>query len=411
MVKDLLRDVVDRHGVRVVMLDLDGVVYRGPRAVAGAAACVNALMARGVRVLYVTNNAARSGAFFRAKLCALGVDGALLRAQDAAAPVVNALMARGVRVLYVTNNAPVVYTSGTAAALCLLHRASPFNRRYAAAAAAAGTALRTHLDVYALAEAGFAEEFAAVHAHLARTAPAVLQYATATVHGGAADSARTLDVQGGAEPVVADAAVAAVVVFFVLRRGKGGKGGKDGQVAMGEIPDASSNMTLVPVDMMSANPDGGVIFLDGAQAQALTSVSAVPAPAPAPGSGAPVTSSGNVSSGGVVSGVPAGAGATMMMSQNMPMMMMTPNTMDGMGMNTMVVPMPMTVNAMGTPTGTMQAVPAMPMNGVAPMPMMAMPMMDINGMVVMNTTANMSQLAQQVQPPADPSQQIPTTQQ
>lgn len=194
MVKDLLRDVVDRHGVRVVMLDLDGVVYRGPRAVAGAAACVNALMARGVRVLYVTNNAARSGAFFRAKLCALGVDGALLRAQDAAAPV--------------------VYTSGTAAALCLLHRGSPFNRRYAASAAAAGTALRTHLDVYALAEAGFAEEFAAVHAHLARTAPAVLQYATATVHGGAADSARTLDVQGGAEPVVADAAVAAVVVGF-----------------------------------------------------------------------------------------------------------------------------------------------------------------------------------------------------
>ena len=194
MVKDLLRDVVDRHGVRVVMLDLDGVVYRGPRAVAGAAACVNALMARGVRVLYVTNNAARSGAFFRAKLCALGVDGALLRALDAAAPV--------------------VYTSGTAAELCLLHRASPFNRRYAAAAAAAGTALRTHLDVSALAEAGFAEEFAAVHAHLARTAPAVLQYATATVHGGAADSARTLDVQGGAEPVVADAAVAAVVVGF-----------------------------------------------------------------------------------------------------------------------------------------------------------------------------------------------------
>lgn len=215
--------------------------------------------------------------------------------------------------------------------------------------------------------------------------------------------------------IVVVVAVAAVAVFFVLRRGKGGKGGKDGQVAMGEIPDASSNMTLVPVDMMSANPDGGVIFLDGAQAQALTSVSAVSAPAPAPGSGAPVTSSGNVSSGGVVSGVPAGAGAgagaTMMMSQNMPMMMMTPNTMDGMDMNTMVVPMPMTVNAMGTPTGTMQAVPAMPMNGVAPMPMMAMPMMDMNGMVVMNTTANMSQLAQQVQPPADPSQQTPTTQQ
>lgn len=208
--------------------------------------------------------------------------------------------------------------------------------------------------------------------------------------------------------VVVVIAVAAVVVFLVLRRSKGSK---DGQVAMAEIPDASSNMTLVPVDMMSANPDGGVIFLDGTQA--LASVSAAPAVAapgavPAPGSGAPGTSSGNVSSGGVVSGVPAapGAGATMMVPQNVPMMMMTPNTMDGMAMNTMVVPMGMTVNTMGgTPTATMQAVAPMPMNGVTPMPMMAMPMMDMNGMMVMNTTANMSQLAQQVQPPADPSHQ------
>lgn len=201
-------------------------------------------------------------------------------------------------------------------------------------------------------------------------------------------------------------AAAAVGVFFVLRhKNKDKNGGKDGAVAMGEIPDASSNMTLVPVDMMSANPDGGVIFLDGTQA--LASVSAAPAvaaPATAvpPGSGpAGATSSGNVSSGGVVSGVPAGAGATMMVSQNMPMMMMTaaPGTMDGMGMNTMVVPMGMTAT-MGAP---MQAVP--------PMPMMAMPMMDMNGMVVMNTTTNMSQIAQQVQPPADPSSQTPSSQQ
>ena len=210
LVKDLYRDVVDRYGVRVVMLDLDGVVYRGPRAIAGAAACVNALMRRGVRVLYVTNNAARSGAFFRRKLCALGIDSSLLLAQDAVAPV--------------------VYTSGTAAALCLLRRSSPFNQRYARAdnkdeedeedggskdwSKSDTTKKKNHLDVYALAEAGFAEEFAAVHAYLARTAPEELAYATATVHGGAADSARTLDVQGGAEPVVADPAVAAVVVGF-----------------------------------------------------------------------------------------------------------------------------------------------------------------------------------------------------
>ncbi len=44
----------------VVMSDLDGVLYLGPVAVEGAVEAVHDLVARGVRVTYITNNAARS---------------------------------------------------------------------------------------------------------------------------------------------------------------------------------------------------------------------------------------------------------------------------------------------------------------------------------------------------------------
>ena len=59
-------------GHDVALFDLDGVIYLGPNAVEGAHEGVEALKARGVRVVYVTNNAARSGAVVAGHLTELG---------------------------------------------------------------------------------------------------------------------------------------------------------------------------------------------------------------------------------------------------------------------------------------------------------------------------------------------------
>lgn len=60
-------------GYDVAMLDLDGVVYRGSRAVAGAPEHVQAVRLSGLRIAFVTNNAARTPAAVAAHLCELGV--------------------------------------------------------------------------------------------------------------------------------------------------------------------------------------------------------------------------------------------------------------------------------------------------------------------------------------------------
>ncbi len=58
----------------VELLDLDGVVYRGPAALPHAAACLSAARQQGMRLAFVTNNAARSPAAVAAHLGELGVD-------------------------------------------------------------------------------------------------------------------------------------------------------------------------------------------------------------------------------------------------------------------------------------------------------------------------------------------------
>lgn len=57
----------------VVLLDLDGVVYRGSEPIPGAAAAIDAVRRHGVRVAFVTNNASRSPAQVADRLSALGV--------------------------------------------------------------------------------------------------------------------------------------------------------------------------------------------------------------------------------------------------------------------------------------------------------------------------------------------------
>lgn len=86
----------------VAMFDLDGVIYLGPRAVAGAVEGVAALRERGVRACYVTNNAARPAETVADHLSALGfpatVDDLVTSAQ-AAVGLMRRELPAGARVL------------------------------------------------------------------------------------------------------------------------------------------------------------------------------------------------------------------------------------------------------------------------------------------------------------------------
>ena len=62
--------LLDRHDL--VLADLDGTLYRGREAVPGAVEAVRRAGDRGVRTVYVTNNAARSAATVAAHLAELG---------------------------------------------------------------------------------------------------------------------------------------------------------------------------------------------------------------------------------------------------------------------------------------------------------------------------------------------------
>jgi glycerol-1-phosphatase len=63
-------DVLDRYDV--LLADLDGTLYAGPDAVPGAVEAVTNAAARGVRTVYVTNNASRRPADVAAHLAELG---------------------------------------------------------------------------------------------------------------------------------------------------------------------------------------------------------------------------------------------------------------------------------------------------------------------------------------------------
>ncbi len=96
---DLLADDYD-----AVLLDLDGVVYLGPVPVPGAPEALTALRRRGVRVGFVTNNAARSPFDVAAHLSDIGVpaEGAdVVTAAQAGARLLRERFDPGVRVLAV----------------------------------------------------------------------------------------------------------------------------------------------------------------------------------------------------------------------------------------------------------------------------------------------------------------------
>jgi glycerol 3-phosphatase-2 len=108
----------------VALLDLDGVVYVGPDAVPGVPDALRAARAAGMRLGFVTNNAARTPEQVADHLTELGVAAAaadVITSSQAAATVVVGLLGSGARVLPV--GGPGVAAALTSAGLTVVESA------------------------------------------------------------------------------------------------------------------------------------------------------------------------------------------------------------------------------------------------------------------------------------------------
>jgi glycerol 3-phosphatase-2 len=108
----------------VALLDLDGVVYVGPHAVPGVPRALTEVRSAGMRLGFVTNNAARTPEEVAAHLTELGVPAEpsdVITSSQAAATVVAELLGPGARVLPV--GGPGVATALRAAGLIVVERA------------------------------------------------------------------------------------------------------------------------------------------------------------------------------------------------------------------------------------------------------------------------------------------------
>jgi glycerol-1-phosphatase len=108
----------------VALLDLDGVVYVGPAAVPGVPAALAAARRDGMRLGFVTNNAARTPQQVADHLTELAVPAGpddVITSSQAAASVVAELLGTGARVLAV--GGPGVAAALTAAGLSVVERA------------------------------------------------------------------------------------------------------------------------------------------------------------------------------------------------------------------------------------------------------------------------------------------------
>lgn len=65
--------MTDIRQLDALVLDLDGVIYRGDRVIPGAAETVEIFRQAGLRVVFATNNATRSPASYSEKLGAMGI--------------------------------------------------------------------------------------------------------------------------------------------------------------------------------------------------------------------------------------------------------------------------------------------------------------------------------------------------
>lgn len=84
-------------GYDSILFDLDGVLFRGNRAIAGAGDAVQAVRDRGVHVVFVTNNASRTVAQVAAQLRAVGIGASEDEIETSARAAGTVLAERGVR--------------------------------------------------------------------------------------------------------------------------------------------------------------------------------------------------------------------------------------------------------------------------------------------------------------------------
>ncbi len=108
-----MSDLLDRHDV--LLADLDGTLYRGADAVPGAVAAVRGAAARGVRTVFVTNNASRRPADVAAHLTELGFHAAtddVVTSAQAAATMLAEQLAPGSAVFVVGTEALAAEVTG-----------------------------------------------------------------------------------------------------------------------------------------------------------------------------------------------------------------------------------------------------------------------------------------------------------
>jgi glycerol-1-phosphatase len=84
-----------------ILLDLDGVLYRWPEPIEGAADAVRALRDAGKRIAFVTNNSSRTPAQVAERLATVGVDAAPEEVVSSALATATLLAERGVRSAFV----------------------------------------------------------------------------------------------------------------------------------------------------------------------------------------------------------------------------------------------------------------------------------------------------------------------
>jgi glycerol-1-phosphatase len=92
----------------VVLLDLDGVLYRWPDAIPGAAEAVTALREAGKRLAFVTNNSSRTPAQVAERLSSVGVAASSEEVVTSALATATILSDRGVRSAFVVGEEGLV---------------------------------------------------------------------------------------------------------------------------------------------------------------------------------------------------------------------------------------------------------------------------------------------------------------
>lgn len=113
-----MTDVLDHHDV--LLADLDGTLYAGPNAVPGAVEAVTGAAARGVRTVYVTNNASRRPADVAAHLAELGFPARtedVATSSQAAAAMLASQLPAGAPVLVVGTDALAAEVTGVGLAV------------------------------------------------------------------------------------------------------------------------------------------------------------------------------------------------------------------------------------------------------------------------------------------------------